>query len=73
MELADKTPDSENTIKCVVNDSRKMLMNPNAMQTLKEYGRTYQLSEYTIKWYNTLVDDDGDPIHGTFVMTVKVK
>ena len=73
MELADLTVDSENTIKAVVDDSRKMFMNPNAMQTLKEYGRTYQLSEYTIKWYSTLVDDNNDPIHGTYVMTVKVK
>ena len=73
MELADKTPESENTIKGVVDNSRKMFMNPNAMQTLREYGRTYQLSEYTIKWYNTLVDDNGDPIHGTYTMTVQVK
>ena len=73
MELADLTVDSENTIKAVVDDSRKMFMNPNAMQTLREYGRTYQLSEYTIKWYSTLVDDNGDPIHGTYVMTVQVK
>jgi hypothetical protein len=73
MELADLTVDSENTIKAVVDDSRKMFMNPNAMQTLKEYGMTYQLSEYTIKWYNIMVDDNNDPIHGTFVMTVQVK
>ena len=73
MELADLTVDSENTIKAVVDDSRKMFMNPNAMQTLKEYGRTYQLSEYTIKWYNIMVDDNNDPVHGTFLMTVKVK
>ena len=73
MELADKTPESENTIKGIVDASRKMFMNPNAMQTLKEYGRTYQLSEYTIKWYNNLVDDDGDPIHGTYTMPVHVK
>jgi hypothetical protein len=56
-----------------VDDSRKMFMNPNAMQTLKEYGRTYQLSEYTIKWYNIMVDDNNDPVHGTFVMTVQMK
>ena len=73
IELADLTPESENTIKSIADASRKMLMNPNAMQTLKEYGRTYQLSEYTIKWYNTLVDDNNDPVHGTFVMTVHVK
>ena len=73
IELADLTPESENTIKGIVDASRKMFMNPNAMQTLKEYGRTYQLSEYTIKWYNIMVDDNNDPVHGTFVMNVKVK
>ena len=73
IELADLTPESENTIKGIVDDSRKMLMNPNAMQTLKEYGRTYQLSEYTIKWYNIMVDGDNNPIHGTYTMPVHVK
>ena len=73
IELADLTPESENTIKSIADASRKMLMNPNAMQTLKEYGRTYQLSEYTIKWYNIMVDDNNDPVHGTYVMNVKVK
>jgi hypothetical protein len=73
MELADLTPESENTIKSIVDASRKMFMNPNAMQTLKEYGRTYQLSEYTIKWYNIMVDGDNNPIHGTYTMPVHVK
>ena len=73
MDLADLTPESENTIKSIVDASRKMFMNPNAMQTLKEYGRTYQLSEYTIKWYNIMVDGDNNPIHGTYTMPVHVK
>jgi hypothetical protein len=73
MELADLTPESENTIKSIVDASRKMLENPNAMQTLKEYGKTYQLSEYTIKWYNTMVDNNNDPIHETYTMPVHVK
>ena len=73
IELADLTPESENTIKSIVDASRKMFMNPNAMQTLKEYGKTYQLSEYTIKWYNIMVDDDNNPIHGTYTMPVHVK
>ena len=73
IELADLTPESENTIKSIVDASRKMLMNPNAMQTLKEYGRTYQLSEYTIKWYNIMVDGNNDPVHGTYTMPVHVK
>jgi hypothetical protein len=73
MELADLTPESENTIKSIVDASRKMLENPNAMQTLKEYGKTYQLSEYTIKWYNTMVDGDNNPVHGSYTMPVHVK
>lgn len=73
IELADQTMDSENTIRCVVNASKKLLQDPNAMQTLKEYGRTYQLSEYTIKWYNIMVDDNNDPVHGTYTMPVHVK
>ena len=73
MDLADLTPESENTIKGVVDASRKMFMNPNAMQTLKEYGRTYQLSEYTIKWYNIMVDGDNNPVHGSYEMPVHVK
>ena len=73
MDLADQTPESENTIKIVVDSSRKMLENPNAMQTLKEYGKTYQLSEYTIKWYNTMVDENNDPIHESYEMIVHVK
>jgi endo-beta-N-acetylglucosaminidase D len=56
-----------------VDASRKMLENPNAMQTLIEYGKTYQLSEYTIKWYNTMVDNNNDPIHETYTMPVHVK
>ena len=73
MELADLTPESENTIKSIVDASRKMLENPNAMQTLIEYGKTYQLSEYTIKWYNTMVDGDNNPVHGSYTMPVHVK
>ena len=73
MELADLTPESENTIKSIVDASRKMLENPNAMQTLIEYGKTYQLSEYTIKWYNTMVDNNNDPIHESYTMPVHVK
>lgn len=73
MELADQTPESENTIKAVVDISKKMLQDPNAMQTLKEYGKTYQLSEFTIKWYNTMVNNQNEPIHGLYEMIVPVK
>ena len=69
IELADLTIDSENTIKGLVDASKKMLMDPNAMQTLKEYGKTYQLSEYTIKWYTL----EGNHSSEGFVMNVQVK
>ena len=69
IELADLTIDNENTIKGLVDASKKMLMDPNAMQTLKEYGKTYQLSEYTIKWYTL----EGNHSSEGFVMNVQVK
>ncbi len=51
--LADKTPDSENTINYLVNTSKAMLNDPNALQTLKGYAKDLGISEFTIKWYCT--------------------
>ena len=51
--LADKTPDSENTINFLVDTSKKMLNDPNALQTLKGYAKDLGISEFTIKWYCT--------------------
>ena len=67
--LADKTPDSENTINFLVDTSKKMLNDPNALQTLKGYAKDLGISEFTIKWYCT----DTDVTHKAPEMTVKAE
>ena len=49
--LADQTPQSENTIKSLVDTSKKMLNDPNALQTLRGYALDRGVSQFTIKWY----------------------
>ena len=49
--LADQTPESENTIKSLVDASKKMLNDPNALQTLRGYALDRGVSQFTIKWY----------------------
>ena len=51
--LADQTPQSENTIQNLVDTSKKMLNDPNALQTLKGYALDRGVSQFTIKWYCT--------------------
>jgi hypothetical protein len=65
--LADQTPDSENTIKNLVNASKDMLSDENALQTLKGYALDLGISQFTIKWYCT------EGKHNTYDMTVKAK
>lgn len=65
--LADQTPESENTIKQVVAASKKLLMDENALQTLREYALTYKVSQFTIKWYCAGTD------HNTYQLTIKAK
>ena len=65
--LADQTPDSENTIKNLVNTSKDMLSDENALQTLKGYALDLGISQFTIKWYCT------EGKHNTYDMTVKAK
>ena len=67
MELADQTDTAENTIKYVVEASKQLMQDSNALQTLKEYALDRGISQFTIKWYTT------DGKHGTFDMTVKAK
>lgn len=67
MELADQTDTAENTIKNVVEASKQLMQDSNALQTLKEYALDRRISQFTIKWYTT------DGKHGTFDMTVKAK
>ena len=66
--LADQTPQSENTIKNLVDTSKKMLNDPNALQTLKGYALDRGVSQFTIKWYCT---DGNHP--NPYTMTVQAK
>jgi hypothetical protein len=65
MQLADLTEDSENTIRLILAASRNLLMDENALQTLREYAQTFKISEFTIKWYSPGTN------HNTFHFTVK--
>ena len=65
--LADQTPDSENTIKNLVNASKDMLSDENALQTLKGYALDLGISQFTIKWYCT------EGKHNAYDMTVSAK
>ena len=65
--LADQTPESENTIKQIVSASKNLLMDPNALQTLREYALTYKISEFTIKWYCAGTN------HNTYQLTIKAE
>ena len=66
--LADQTPASENTIQRLVDASKKMLNDPNALQTLKGYALDRGVSQFTIKWYCT---DGNHP--EPYTMTVQAK
>ena len=66
--LADQTPQSENTIQNLVDKSKKMLNDPNALQTLKGYALDRGVSQFTIKWYCT----DGNHAE-PYTMTVQAK
>jgi len=65
--LADQTPESENTIKQIVSASKNLLMDANALQTLREYALTYKISEFTIKWYCAGTN------HNTYQLTIKAE
>ena len=67
MQLADLTEDSENTIRLILAASRNLLMDENALQTLREYAQTFKISEFTIKWYSPGTN------HNTFQFTVKAE
>jgi hypothetical protein len=66
--LADQTPQSENTIQNLVDKSKKMLNDPNALQTLKGYALDRGVSQFTIKWYCT----DGNHAE-PYTMTITAK
>lgn len=66
--LADQTPESENTIKSLVDTSKKMLNDPNALQTLRGYALDRGVSQFTIKWYCA---DGNHPNPYTMTVTAK--
>jgi len=66
--LADQTPKSENTIQNLVDMSKKLLNDPNALQTLKGYALDRGVSQFTIKWYCT----DGNHAE-PYTMTITAK
>ena len=65
--LADQSDASENTIREIVADSNTLLMDDNSLQTLRDYAKTYKISEFTIKWYSSGTD------HNTYQFTVKAE
>ncbi len=67
MELADHTINSENTIMYVVDASKQMLTDPNALQDLQRTAQDYGISEFTIKWYTS------DGTHSTYTLTIPAK
>ena len=66
--LADQMPQSENTIQNLVDKSKKMLNDPNALQTLKGYALDRGVSQFTIKWYCA---DGNHPNPYTMTVTAK--
>lgn len=65
--LADKTAESENTIKILVAQADYLLHNTDGGQTLREYALDLGISQYTIKWYTT------DGKHSEYKVDVKAK
>lgn len=67
LSLADKTAESENTIKILVNQADYLLHNSDGGQTLREYALDLGISQYTIKWFTT------DDKHSVYTVDVKAK
>ena len=67
LSLADKTAESENTIKILVNQADYLLHNSDGGQTLREYALDLGISQYTIKWFTT------DDKHSEYKVDVKAK
>ena len=65
--MADQTPESENTIKQVVYDTKQTLSNATALQTLKGYAKTCGVSKFTIQWYTK------DALHSIYEITISTK
>ena len=67
--LADIDENSYNTISHLVDKSKTMLNDENAMQTLRGYAKDLGISGFTIKWYRA----EGEDKHKTYTMPVTAK
>ncbi|MBQ2535107.1 MAG: hypothetical protein II546_06595, partial [Prevotella sp.] len=67
VKIADRTEESENTIKILVNQADNVLHNTDGGQTMREYALDLGISQYTIKWYTI------DGKHSKYEVTVKAK
>ena len=67
LRLADQTPESENTIKQLVDYTNEVLNNSDGAQTMKEYALDLGLSQYTVKWYTI------DGKHDKYELTIYAK
>ena len=69
--LADIDENSYNTISHLVDKSKTMLNDENAMQTLRGYAKDLGISGFTIKWYRA--EGEGEATHNTYTMPVTAK
>ena len=67
VKIADRTEESENTIKILVNQADDVLHNTDGGQTMREYALDLGISQYTITWYTI------DGKHSKYGVTVKAR
>ena len=67
VKIADRTEESENTIKILVNQADNVLHNTDGGQTMREYALDLGISQYTITWYTI------DGKHSKYGVTVKAR
>ena len=67
LSLADQTETSEGTIKFLVDYTKKLLLNSDGAQTMRDYALDLGLSQYTIKWYTI------DGKHNKYDLVIKAK
>jgi len=67
VKIADRTEESENTIKILVNQVDDVLHNTDGGRTMREYALDLGISQYTITWFTT------DGKHSKYGVTVKAK
>lgn len=67
VKIADRTEESENTIKLLVNQADDVLHNTDGGQTMREYALDLGISQYTITWYTI------DGKHSKYGVTVKAR